>query len=116
MVQFLLGKTTVAERAWAIGLAVVVAPVTEELIFRGYLYGVIKKYGGRLAGMLTSAVLFAAMHNNVPAILPLVVLAIGFTLAYELTGSLWTSITMHALFNLAPVVIILYFPEWIPKF
>lgn len=115
MVQFLLGKTTPVERLWAIGLAVVVAPITEELIFRGYLYGVVKKSGGRLAAMLTSAVVFAAMHNNVPAIPAYVVLAIGFTLAYELTGSLWASIVMHMLFNLTPVVVILCFPEWIPK-
>jgi membrane protease YdiL (CAAX protease family) len=116
LVQFLMGKTTPVERLWAIGLAVVVAPITEELLFRGYIYGVVKKFGGRWAAMLTSAALFAAMHNNVPAIPALMVLAIGFTLVYEFTGSLWASIVMHMLFNLAPVVVILCFPEWIPKF
>ncbi len=115
MVQFLLGKTTPAERAWAVGLAVGLAPLTEELVFRGYVYGVFKKYGGRVAAMLTSAALFAAMHNNVPAIPALMTLAIGLTVIYELTGSLWAPIVMHMVFNLAPVVVILGFPEWIPK-
>jgi membrane protease YdiL (CAAX protease family) len=38
----------------------------------------------------------------------LVVLAVGLTLAYELTGSLLTSITMHSLFNLVMIVQLFY--------
>ncbi len=115
MVQFLRGRLSASDTAWTVVLAVVVAPLTEELVFRGYLYGVTKKYGGRVAAMFTSALLFAAVHHNLPAMPALVILAIGFTLAYEITGSLWTPIVMHMLFNLAPLVIILWFPEWIPK-
>ncbi len=113
MVQFLRGKLSASEITWVIVLAVVVAPITEELVFRGYLYGVIKKYGGQFAAMFTSALLFAAVHHNLPAMPALMILAIGLTLAYELTGSLWAPIVMHMLFNLAPVVVLLWFPEWI---
>ncbi len=115
MVQFLRGKISASDTAWAVLLAVIIAPLTEELVFRGYLYGVIKKYGGQVAAMFTSALLFAAVHHNLPAMPALALLGIGLTLAYEITGSLWAPVVMHMLFNLAPVVIILRFPEWIPN-
>lgn len=115
LVTFLCGKISTADTVWTVVLAVVVAPLTEELVFRGYLYGVIKKYGGQVAGMLTSALLFAAVHHNLPAMPALAILAVGLTLAYEITGSLWAPIVMHMLFNLAPVVVIIWFPGWISK-
>lgn len=89
----------------------VVAPLTEEFLFRGYLYGVLKRYGGRLAAMLVTAMLFSAIHLHAAAFLPLFVLAICLTLVYEHTGTLWAPILMHALFNGVSVVFILFFPE-----
>lgn len=112
MVQFLRGPVTTSDRMWIVFLAVVVAPLAEEFIFRGFLYGVLKRHFGPLAAMGATAVLFAAIHQNIPAIPTLAVLAIGFTLAYELTGSLWTPIVMHVIFNSISVVVIFFFPEW----
>ncbi len=87
-------------------LAVVVAPLTEETVFRGYLYGVLKRQiGGIGAGLLTAG-LFAAMHLNLAALPALFVLAICLTLAYEATGSLLVNISMHALFNLTSLLVI----------
>lgn len=112
MVQFLRGPVTSADRAWIVFLAVVAAPLVEEFIFRGFLYGVLKRHFGSLAAMSASALLFAAIHQNIPAIPMLALLAIGFTLAYELTGSLWTPVVMHVIFNSISVVAIFFFPEW----
>jgi membrane protease YdiL (CAAX protease family) len=115
MVQYLQGKLSTQDAVWAAALAALVAPFTEELIFRGFLYGVAKKYCGSLAAMGTTALLFAAIHQNPPAIPALFCLALGFTLAYEITGSLWAPIVMHMIYNFAQVAVILWFPEWIPK-
>jgi membrane protease YdiL (CAAX protease family) len=115
-VNYLLGSIPAGDLAWTAALVLVIGPVTEELVFRGYLYGVIKKYGGRLAGMATSSLLFAALHPNVPAMPFYFVLAMSFALAYEITGSLWTPIVMHMTFNLVPMIVILYFPQWIDSF
>ena len=115
MVQYLSGPLSPLNKATAIALAVLVAPLTEEFIFRGFFYGVLKRHFGQLAGMAASAAFFAAVHQNIPAIPALFVLAVGFTLAYELTGSLWAPVLMHALFNGVSVVVILFFPEWIPN-
>ena len=100
-----------SQRLPIIILAVLVAPVSEEFIFRGYLYGVLKRYGGGLASLFFTSVLFALLHLNVPALLPLFLLACTFTLAYEMTGSLLVPMTMHALFNALNIVAILYFGQ-----
>jgi len=81
------------------GLATLIAPVTEEFLFRGYIYGVLRRYLGAVPGLLIASVLFAAIHMNGPAFAPLFVLAACLTLAYEATGSLLTPMLMHALFN-----------------
>lgn len=79
-------------------MAVLVAPVTEELLFRGLLYPHLKAKLGRHALWITSAV-FAAFHLHLPSLLPLFVLAMGFNLLYEWRGNLAAPILMHAGFN-----------------
>ena len=79
--------------------AIIVAPIVEEIIFRGYIYPVLKKYSHRLfAGFMTS-LLFAVVHGNVAGLIPLLLLAIILTLSYELTGSILVPVLIHALFN-----------------
>jgi membrane protease YdiL (CAAX protease family) len=89
-------------------LAVVVAPAAEETIFRGYIYGVLKRYMGGVGAGVLSAGLFAAMHLNLAALPALFVLAIFLTLAYEATGSILVNIFMHGFFNLSNLLVMLY--------
>jgi membrane protease YdiL (CAAX protease family) len=79
--------------------AVVFAPFTEEVLFRGYLYPVLKRYAGSSFGILLNSALFAAFHMHGPSLAPLFVLAVCFSLAFEFTGTLLVSIIMHSLFN-----------------
>ncbi|HVM61568.1 MAG TPA: CPBP family intramembrane glutamic endopeptidase [Verrucomicrobiae bacterium] len=88
--------------------AVVVAPVFEEFLFRGFAYPVLKRRWGALTALMVVSVAFAAIHFDLSSLAPLFALAVGLGLAYELTGSLLTPITMHALFNTANVAMILY--------
>lgn len=85
--------------------AVIVAPLAEEVIFRGYLYPVAKSFGGAPVAIFFSALLFAACHGNVPLMLPLFLLGILLALAYEWTGSLWAPISIHFFFNGATVAL-----------
>lgn len=99
--------------ALMIGLAVVLAPFTEELVFRAGLFRYARHRLPRPAALLLPAVFFASLHVNwstlvgLPSLAPLVVLAVIFSLAYERTGSIGTSIVAHALFNLNTIVLIL---------
>ena len=86
-------------------LAVIVAPVVEELLFRGLLQTAIRSITERpwLAVCLTS-VLFATVHPNPEHWPVLFVLAVGMGYAYEKSGSLWRPIFIHALFNTIPIL------------
>jgi uncharacterized protein len=85
--------------------AVIVAPLAEEVVFRGYLYPAAKRFCGPVGAILFSSLVFAAAHGNVVALLPLFVLAVLLCLLYELTGSIWASISVHFLFNAATVTL-----------
>jgi membrane protease YdiL (CAAX protease family) len=90
---------------YAIGaFAIAVAPVVEELVFRGLLFAVLERAMGLPVAVVTTAVLFAGLHipeywnawNHV-----LLILAVGlvFSLARGMTGSLTPSIILHIGYN-----------------
>ena len=85
---------------------VILAPLSEELLFRGFFYAVGKRYLGPLASGFASALLFAAFHLSVSAFAGLFVLALCLTLAYERTGSLFVPIGIHALFNFTSLCVV----------
>lgn len=85
--------------------AVLVAPVAEEVVFRGYLYPAAKRFCGPAGAIIFSSLVFAAAHGNVVALVPLFALAVVLCLLYEFTGSIWASISVHFLFNAATVTI-----------
>ncbi len=89
-----------------IGMAAIAAPLLEEVLFRGYFYGVFRRFGGPWVGMLVCSALFAAIHGNLLATPGLFLLAVCFTLAYERTGSLLVPIIMHAIFNTTTLVLL----------
>jgi membrane protease YdiL (CAAX protease family) len=90
---------------WRRGLlalfAVVIAPVAEEIFFRGLLYPLVKQHTARGFAVVTVSLGFALLHGNVPVLLPLWLLAVVLTLLYEWTGNLLACVTVHALFNAA---------------
>ena len=85
--------------------AAFVAPVAEEVVFRGYLYPAAKRFCGPAGGIMFSSLVFAAAHGHVVALLPLFVLAVILCLLYEFTGSIWACMSVHFLFNAATVAI-----------
>jgi membrane protease YdiL (CAAX protease family) len=85
--------------------AVFVAPVCEEIIFRGFFYAAAKKFAGPWVAAVCSALVFAAAHGNLSALLPLFILALVLVFLYEKTGSLWAPIAVHFCFNGATVLI-----------
>ncbi len=85
--------------------AVVAAPLCEEVVFRGYLYPAAKRFAGPWAAGIGSALVFAAAHGSIAALLPLFVFGCLLIFIYEKTGSLWAPIAVHFCFNGATVVI-----------
>ncbi|MGI8890260.1 MAG: CPBP family intramembrane glutamic endopeptidase [Chthoniobacterales bacterium] len=114
IVEMFTGSETLQQRVFIIVLAVVIAPFAEEFIFRFFLYGVLKRYLGRGLGLILNALLFGAVHVHLPSLAPLFVLGGCLTLAYEWSGSILVSMTMHALFNFISLSA-LAFPNLLPQ-
>ena len=90
--------------ALALLLGAVVAPLAEEVFFRGFVYPGLRRQWGVVWGIVISSALFAVVHA-IPGVVP-AIFAMGLILAalYELTGSLWPSIALHAIINAAGLV------------
>jgi hypothetical protein len=114
--QDLIGMFAHADSPWLltilIVLAVIIAPLTEELVFRAGLFRYFRTRMPRSVALVAPSVFFATLHVNwatlqgLASLAPLVVLAIAFSIAYERTGQIGTAIVAHALFNLNTVVMI----------
>ena len=88
----------------AVALAViVVAPVSEELFFRGFFYRALRSRLRVWSAALIDGLVFGALHfqgADTAVILPVIaVFGIGICLVYERTGSLFAVIAIHAAFN-----------------
>ena len=111
VVLYFLNHPAWQERLSIIFMAVIIAPIAEEVLFRGYLYGVVRRFAGRLPAMIVTSLLFAAMHLHLPSMLGLAVLATMLCLIYERTGSLWANIVVHATFNAISIIMLLIFKD-----
>lgn len=87
--------------------AIVIAPLAEEILFRGLVYASVKRYTERYFAAVFSSLAFALLHANLGSFAPLFVLGMFFALAYEITGCLAVPILMHAFFNAVSVTLIL---------
>lgn len=114
IVDLFTSSRTITQRVLIIILAVVVAPMAEEFIFRFFIYGVLRRYFGIAIALIFNSLLFAAAHTHLPSAVPLFVLGGCFTLAFEWSGSILVSMGMHALFN-SVQLIFLAFPELIQQ-
>ncbi|NJN05163.1 MAG: CPBP family intramembrane metalloprotease, partial [Rhodobacteraceae bacterium] len=81
-------------------VAVCVAPVAEELFFRGILYPTIKQGGYPRVALWGTSLFFAAIHANLMTFLPLTALALLFVWLYERTNNLLAPMAAHCTFNL----------------
>jgi len=85
-------------------LAVFIAPVSEEMLFRGIIYPTIKQGGFPRAAWWVTSLLFAGAHFNWLSFLPLAVFSMVLIYLYEKTGSLWAAMAAHSVFNFGNVV------------
>jgi len=74
---------------------VVIAPVAEELLFRGYLFGKLKKYVPVWVAILATSLVFGAVHGQWALAIDTFALSAILCLLRQTTGSLWPSILLH---------------------
>lgn len=80
-----------------LALFVFVAPVLEELLFRGLLYGAWERQWGWFPAMIATAILFGLYHPFFPSAF---LSSIIYVCLLRRTGTLWAPVTVHALYNL----------------
>ena len=75
------------------------APLFEEIIFRGILLPTLSRDFGVIMGIIISAFIFALAHLSLGEMPPLFVLGIGLGITRIASGSLLSSVIMHSLWN-----------------
>jgi membrane protease YdiL (CAAX protease family) len=85
--------------AFATLVAVVTAPISEEVLFRGFLQPALGRWTGRRWAILLSAAFFAAAHMDLYAMPFLLVLGIALAYVYDRTRSLAAPVALHVAFN-----------------
>lgn len=83
----------------AFATLVVLAPIAEEVLFRGYLYGKMRRHIPLWATALATSILFAAIHGQWNVAVDTFVLSLALCGLRELTGSIWAGILVHMIKN-----------------
>lgn len=78
---------------------VVLAPICEEIFFRGYLYPALRNRMDMLPAVIINGVLFAAAHFELIGFLPRALLGAGLCYIYEREHNLAGAMIGHALYN-----------------
>jgi membrane protease YdiL (CAAX protease family) len=78
---------------------VIVAPIAEEVLFRGYLYGKLRKHAPIWLGALITSALFAVAHGQWNVAVDTFALSLVMCSLREITGSIWAGTLLHMMKN-----------------
>ena len=93
---------------WALVLNVcIIAPVFEEILFRGFLFQQFKRFFSVPNAAALSALIFASVHLSIESFIPLFGLGLVLAFSYHYVQSLWASILLHMLWNSATVAVVI---------
>lgn len=92
---------------------VVIVPILEEMLFRGFLQTSLKGFLGRTKAIVVTSIIFAAFHysaqqklENIELLIVLFILSCYLGFIRERQQSLWASIGLHSTFNLVSIIMI----------
>jgi uncharacterized protein len=109
-------KLSYSVRVMVAALAVLTAPLVEEVVYRGVLYAGIERDWGKTAGVVVVTFLFALVHvyqymESYAALTAIVTLSLALTLLRALTGKLAPCVITHLVYNGLQAVGLLFAPE-----
>ncbi len=94
-----------------LGFAIVfVAPFSEEIFFRGFLFGGLRPLTGFWPAAFLSGLIFAIPHAQVGLLIPFGLIGVIFAYVYARTGSIFTSMSVHFMFNLLSFTLLVLLP------
>ncbi|MDW7674220.1 MAG: type II CAAX endopeptidase family protein [Bacillota bacterium] len=86
----------------------VLAPLGEEIFFRGFVYSILRHRLGIKFGIILSSIIFAGLHFDFIRLIPIAVGGIGLAILYERSGSLITPIIAHSVWNSIMTMMIIF--------
>jgi membrane protease YdiL (CAAX protease family) len=78
---------------------IILAPIAEETLFRGYLYGKLRKYVPFWAAMLVTSALFGLAHGQWNLAINTFALSLVLCSLREITDSIWAGVLLHMIKN-----------------
>ena len=90
---------------------VIVAPLSEEILFRGYLFGKLKKFAPVWVSIIVTSALFGFIHGAWNLAIDTFALSVVLCLLRELTGSIWASVLLHMTKNGIAFFILFVYPS-----
>lgn len=108
VVRMLLVHQSPGQRIFFGAVALLLAPIGEEALFRGILYRCLKQLGGPRLALVSSSLFFGMVHLNIVALVPLSCLGVVLALLYDKTRNLLAPIVAHAVFNAVNFFFILH--------
>ncbi len=103
---------------WFFIVAVVMAPIVEEVFFRGFLFQGFRQRYGWITAMLLSSAIFALAHMDLVALIPTFILGIVLAYMYHRSNSVWPGVILHFLVNALgffATYFVVYFQDFIPS-
>lgn len=102
-------QVLVTQASTPIGLllvsGLVLAPMGEEALLRGFAYPLLRRKWPPLASAFVTSMVFALIHGNLAQIVLAFPLGMLLAYIYEITQRLWVPVTAHMLFNLGSIVL-----------
>jgi membrane protease YdiL (CAAX protease family) len=90
---------------------VIVAPIAEEIFFRGFVFTGLRSRFGWGAAAAISAAMFAVFHLELTFFIPAFLLGFLFAYVYHRSNSIWPGIILHVIFNSIGVAAYYFVPE-----
>ncbi|WP_018250198.1 CPBP family intramembrane glutamic endopeptidase [Orenia marismortui] len=91
-------------------LIILVAPLTEEIFFRGFIYPYCKVKLGKAKGIFLSGLIFGLAHSSIWLLVPTFLGGVILALIYERTKSLYSCIIAHSIWNM--IIVFLIYTIW----
>lgn len=89
---------------------VVVAPIAEEAMFRGYLYSKLRRLTGVISATLITSLVFGLVHLQLNVAIDVFALSIVMCTLREVTGSIWAGILLHMMKNGVAFFLLFVYP------
>jgi membrane protease YdiL (CAAX protease family) len=92
-------------------VAILLAPIVEELFFRGFVLRTLYKHIGATWAIIITTLIFASLHFEFQAIVPLLILSLVLSVLFIRTKSIWPGIIFHILNNTIAFTVIYFFED-----